>query len=671
MRAAIFAALLAIREATFTESQLESARTHLRQQILHHTNAQGSIVDEFVEKMMNITLHDTDNLHKLEDWTETTIPISDHRGDLTRTEFVSPSFKLMTGGAHFTINSLYRVPVPKGDYVIVNQSWDIVEGDGSTSVPLTDMYNHHWLVGGNAPLDTCEGDYFFGGGAEYRNMDYTIPEGYGQARVNATGECGGNLHFINTEDLLARWVGFNNPQGDHGAALKLCAECGYEPTRADGLCNKWGDGSFICCFTGSRCLVKNPLNRRKREYRLKGTFEYKRDFANVKPVQVSLIDVGGNTRTVNGQQLDDFAEWNVASNLNNEGLNSRCNDTVCNMTSSVVVGDGTRFGYGICSGDMLWSYVHIHGGSIGGKMLINGKEYCTSEPVIGSDPSNPAGNEQGFLVSVTECVDHRVKGNKVRLNKGDVVTVTALYDVNTKSTRNFPMPGGKHGGIMALFFSLMDCDDGTWGEVYVQRNGTCVGVPKGKADRVGTVFADRAHCEAGVPELHTLQVEQREPVREPLVPDSGNVDLVWRDCGSNSKWVNLTELTPASMKIGGHQTIRVSGNLSYDIEAANFLVKMASGGYGLTLIDFDGDACGKKVTKWTLEDQIHLTWKPLACPLQAGAGTFSSEFDLFVDSHVPVSMAHTTTTVMAHTTSGDEIFCLEVITQAAPSVLAV
>merc|ERR1712196_476961 len=131
------------------------------------------------------------------------------------------------------------------------------------------------------------------------------------------------------------------------------------------------------------------------------------------------------------------------------------------MTTNITVGDGRRFGYGFCSGDMLWSYIHVHGGTLGGSMSINGEEYCQSHPVVGDDPSNPAGNEQGFLVKVTECVDHQQLGNKIRLEKGDQLTVTAAYEVDPASKKGFPLPGGKHGGIMGLFFSLMHCDDGT------------------------------------------------------------------------------------------------------------------------------------------------------------------------------------------------------------------
>merc|ERR1711865_424421 len=99
-----------------------------------------------------------------------------------------------------------------------------------------------------------------------------------------------------------------------------------------------GDGSFLCCFTGSRALVNDPSNTTKRSYRIKGTFEYTRDFSNLKHLQTSLLDVGGNARVEHGQALNFITEWTVESNLNNEGVFTRCNDTVCTATRMQVVG---------------------------------------------------------------------------------------------------------------------------------------------------------------------------------------------------------------------------------------------------------------------------------------------------------------------------------------------
>merc|ERR1712232_855605 len=86
---------------------------------------------------------------------------------------------------------------------------------------------------------------------------------------------------------------------------------------------------------------------------------------------------------------------------------------------------------------------------------------------------------KGYVVAFSECVAPQL-GNQIRLNKGDILTITAFYDVNAKSTMNLPLPGGKHGGIMALQFFNMDCDPGTFGEIYVCRNSACVPTYKGK-----------------------------------------------------------------------------------------------------------------------------------------------------------------------------------------------
>lgn len=49
------------------------------------------------------------------------------------------------------------------------------------------------------------------------------------------------------------------------------------------------------------------------------------------------------------------------------------------------------------------------------------------------------------------------KQNPIYLKKGDVVRVDALYDVDPASTATLPIPGGKHGGVMGLFFFMSDC----------------------------------------------------------------------------------------------------------------------------------------------------------------------------------------------------------------------
>jgi len=305
--------------------------------------------------------------------------------------------------------------------------------------------------------------------------------------------------------------------------------------------------------------------------------------------------------------------------------------------------------------------MHIHAGGIYGTMAINGQDICTSVPVVGTDPANPPGNEQGYLVGVTQCIDHRMLGNKVRLEKGDVITLSAAYDVDPTSQRHFPMPGGKHGGIMALYFAFMDCDPGTYSEVYVRRNDTCVPVPHQKRDLVGEHFDTLELCEVGekFSELDAIEVSQELVADTVAEPETGKMNLLWRDCGSSGKVVDFTAITPSFMTIGKKTKIQTSGQLSRDITSANLTVKVTSGLAGLTLAAFSGDVCSESHDMWTLEDQIHLKWQPLGCPL--AAGNFSAEFDFWVSPVIPVSVAHTTTTLVAHS-EGVELYCIEIVT---------
>merc|ERR1719238_1342817 len=95
-----------------------------------------------------------------EDWKKEEVTVNDpvHGPNITRATYTSPAMKLAPGQAHFTLNPLFKIPVPKGDYVFLNAQWDIVDSNGE-GVPLTELYNHHWLIGTRTsydPLAMCE-----------------------------------------------------------------------------------------------------------------------------------------------------------------------------------------------------------------------------------------------------------------------------------------------------------------------------------------------------------------------------------------------------------------------------------------------------------------------------------------------------------------------------------
>jgi len=395
---------------------------------------------------------------------------------INTTRYTSPDINLITGGARFTLAGLTNVPFPKGDYTLVRADFRIIDSQGK-DVPLNEVYNHHWLIPG---LEYCEHNLYFGAGAEMRGTPTIVPKGYGVKRIGSRGYCGANIHLIRTEDLATHWTGLNDPKGDHGAAVKHCAECGYAPGRAHE-CSEPLDGNFACCFTGSRCPVNNPQDKSTKTYKLQYDVQWTRDLSSTKVVRIGVFDVSGGA-----------VEWNVAPDLTMRLVHQVCTDTVCNITNSITVGYSHDFAFGICPGTMLWSYMHQHVGAISGTMFVNGDEICQSTPIYGTDPNNAPGNEKGYIVGFKRCIDSDVQGNSLRLNKGDVITVTALYDVNPSSTIALPFPGGKHGGIMALFFYYMDCDADTFAADYVCRDSACVPVGKGTGTYKTSVACEKA-----------------------------------------------------------------------------------------------------------------------------------------------------------------------------------
>merc|ERR1712146_784061 len=95
------------------------------------------------------------------------------------------------------------------------------------------------------------------------------------------------------------------------------------------------------------------------------------------------------------------------------------------MGDSWIVGHQKGFGNGICSGRMMWSYTNQHLGAINSTMFLNGKPHCTGLPIHGTDASNPPGNEKGFVVKFTDCVDQDSLGNDVQLLPGDELAIEA------------------------------------------------------------------------------------------------------------------------------------------------------------------------------------------------------------------------------------------------------
>ena len=114
-----------------------------------------------------------------------------------------------------------------------------MDGETLQSTPLTEIYDHHWLLLNNVHKNRlCPGtiNFVFGGGAESRNMPFALPAGYGYHVAEGT-KWGANIHLLRTEGLEGE---------DPYLAVKHCTECFYAPGKGDA-CNIQSNGTFQCC----------------------------------------------------------------------------------------------------------------------------------------------------------------------------------------------------------------------------------------------------------------------------------------------------------------------------------------------------------------------------------------------------------------------------------------
>jgi phosphoglycerate dehydrogenase-like enzyme len=388
-------------------------------------------------------------------------PIKHHLyDDATTTTYLSHPVTLMKGEAWFTLPDVTTLPMPNPGkpYAIIGMKYDIID-ENNRSVPLSELYMHHWLVYDTPTTGTgfnigCGGEGTFvsnvyGAGGEMRGMDYAYQDGFGYVSKSGKQWWSANLHFINTEDLDTK--GFN---GNHGAAVKSCIECEYAPGKAP-LCVPGLDGSgvFACCVADARCPVNNPKDHSKKKYYLMSTLTWTTDVAKVKHVRMAVIDgVPCGTLT------------NLKANKKLKG--TACDDKICRTEVTRTMP---------FSGQVQWAYDHAHLGAINASFSVNGVHKCDSIPHVGNDPHNSAGNEMGYLVGFKMCVDPLEKGSYIQLNKGDNVTLVGYYSIDPSDNRSYPIPGGEHTGIMHLFYFMMSDAAST----YTCKDDACVPAPGG------------------------------------------------------------------------------------------------------------------------------------------------------------------------------------------------
>ncbi len=95
---------------------------------------------------------------------------------------------------------------------------------------------------------------------------------------------------------------------------------------------------------------------------------------------------------------------------------------------------------------------HQHVGAINISLFVNDKFVCASHPTYGRTPGK-AGDEQGYLVAMSACLDKSAKGGtSLTVAKGDKVRLDSWYWVGRDDPRIYPLPGGTHLNVMGYMY---------------------------------------------------------------------------------------------------------------------------------------------------------------------------------------------------------------------------
>lgn len=347
--------------------------------------------------------------------------------------FRSPAFTM--GPGEVQNNFYHGIPFPNGHIGIKGFAAEVVD-EGGNSVPLSEIYLHHWVVVnyysqtgqkdlynltilGNAGVCPQKAlSQFFGLGSETRHTNTTIPGPYGIEVGNAERIPEGseeswllNVHAINTKGTV-------NPSG--------CLECRcdlYNVTTDESgrVLPESYIGGLQCCYDGTQCQLQEGYVGENKTYYLEYTVHYMDWDENILPVNVYILDV-----TYTGKYCK--VEYDVPSCAAvKHGAN--CIHAQ-EAFMDIPVG-----------GDVVYVVAHQHAGGIGAAIYgEDGREICTSLPIYGN--GTEAGNEAGYIVGMTSCYP---EPGSLKVSSGERLRVHANYSSTTS-----------HTGVMGLIYVTVD-----------------------------------------------------------------------------------------------------------------------------------------------------------------------------------------------------------------------
>ncbi|WOH05479.1 hypothetical protein DCAR_0624896 [Daucus carota subsp. sativus] len=367
--------------------------------------------------------------------------------------FLSPELVLERGSVANKI--FYDIDFPRGHVGLKDFRAEVVDEAGN-SVPLQEIYLHHWIVVRyyhREGVDVSQHDsdtgfrqpsvilmtnagvchdglmQYFGLGSETRKTATQIPHPYGIEIGDPEEVPDGyrekwflNVHAIDTRGVVER-LGCTECQCD---LYNVSVDEYGRPLNSDYK------GGLYCCYDGTRCRVKEGLDGARRRIYMKYTVKWIDWDDSLTPLNIYILDVTDTWR--NSDESTGLAtkhNCHIEYNIDRCATDLAEKDCIDSRQISLSLPTG---------GDVIYGVAHQHTGGIGSTLYgEDGRIICSSTPTYGE--GTEAGNEAGYIVGMSTCYP---QPGSVRISDRETLTLVSNYS----STR-------RHIGVMGLFYILV------------------------------------------------------------------------------------------------------------------------------------------------------------------------------------------------------------------------
>eukprot|EP00271_Cylindrocystis_brebissonii_P014320 TRINITY_DN35636_c0_g1_i1.p1 TRINITY_DN35636_c0_g1~~TRINITY_DN35636_c0_g1_i1.p1 ORF type:complete len:446 (-),score=47.53 TRINITY_DN35636_c0_g1_i1:412-1749(-) len=374
-------------------------------------------------------------------------------GELETYTFDSVPFTLSPGQVYRRFQYLPWVP-----HRVSIRSFDAeVVDEHDKSVPLSDIYLHHWVIlrstidssaqpkaeteDNSEPAEgfkiwpnsgTCANgalSQWFGEGSETRKTETSFVAPFGVET--------GNTDLVPPGKKEAWFAQIHAIDSRDAEEALACIECrcdsyGVNTTYSGKPLPPGYKGGIYCCYDGYQCALKKGASSGPKTYRMRFTIGYVKWTEDNVPVRMYQLDVTNNGLLGTGNNCQ--VEYDVEK-CTPDGTLAGC---VHSKETTIAFPD---------SGRLLVATGHLHAPGMGVTLWgEDGSLICDSIPIYGRGTG--AGDEAGYITGMTSCTFGSPGFPERRIAAGEKLRLRASYD----STR-------EHMGVMGLFIVALVADE--------------------------------------------------------------------------------------------------------------------------------------------------------------------------------------------------------------------